>query len=101
MANESLEIDIEKPLHEKKFIVWTAISANKCYGVYLFDESVNKDNFLEILKNFFWPKHLRTESYKKYYFLQDGASSHTSDQVQEWLSRIWYKIHQQKPMASS
>ena len=37
-------------------------------------------------ENFFWPKHLRTESYKKYYFPQDGAQSHKSDQVQEWLS---------------
>jgi len=39
-----------------------------------------------MLRKFFWPKHLRTESYKKYYFLQDGALSHQSDQVQEWFN---------------
>ena len=85
-ASEPPDNNIEKPLHDKKFMVWTAISANKCYGVYVFDETVNKDNFFEMLRNFFWPKHIRTQSYQKYYFLQDGAPSHTSNQVQEWLS---------------
>jgi len=85
-AVEPPDNGIEVPLHDKKFMVWLAISATKCYGVYVFDETVNKDNYLEMLKDFFWPKHLRTESYKKYYFLQDGAPSHTSNQVQEWLS---------------
>jgi inhibitor of nuclear factor kappa-B kinase subunit alpha len=85
-AMEPPDNDIEVPLHDQKFMVWMAISATKCYGVFVFDETVNKDNYLDMLKNFFWPKHLNTKSYKKYYFLQDGAPSHTSNQVQDWLS---------------
>ena len=38
-----------------------------------------------MLKTFFWPKHLRTADYKKYYFQQDGATAHTATMVQDWL----------------
>ena len=40
-ANEQPEIEIEKPLHDKKFMVWKAFSANKCYGFHLFDETIS------------------------------------------------------------
>jgi hypothetical protein len=39
-----------------------------------------------MLKVWFWPKHLRTSEYKKYYFQQDGAPPHTSNIFQEWLA---------------
>ena len=61
--------DIEVPLHDQKFMVWMAISATKCYGVFVFDETVNKGNYLDMLKNFFRQKHLNTKSYKKILFL--------------------------------
>lgn len=84
---ESRPIDwIERPLHDKKVLVWCAISAAKIYGPYFFEETVNQHNYLDMLRIFFWPKHLRTESYKNYYFQQDGATPHTADLVQEWLS---------------
>jgi hypothetical protein len=41
-----------------------------------------------MLKVWFWPSHLRTSEYKKYYFQQDGAPPHTSNIVQEWLARV-------------
>jgi hypothetical protein len=39
-----------------------------------------------MLKVWFWPKHLRTSEYKKYYLQQDGTPSHTSNITQEWLA---------------
>jgi hypothetical protein len=77
---------IEMPLQDEKVLVWCAISASKIYGPYYFSESVNQHNYLEMLKNFFWPKQLRTAEYQKYYFQQDGATPHTSNIVQEWLT---------------
>jgi len=77
---------IEKPLHSEKLLVFFAISATKNYGPYYFSTSVNQHNYLEMLKVWFWPKHLRTPEYKKYYFKQDGPPPHTSNIVQEWLA---------------
>jgi hypothetical protein len=79
---------IKKPLHFLKLLVFCAISATKIYGPYYFLTSVNQHNYLEMLKVWFWPKHLRTSEYKKYYFQQDGAPSHTSNIVQYWSRNL-------------
>ena len=83
---ESRPIDkIERPLYDEKVLVWCAISASKIYGPFYFEETVNQHNYLKMLQTFFLPKHLRTISYKQYYFEQDGATPHTSNIVQDWL----------------
>ena len=38
-----------------------------------------------MLKIFFWPKHYRVESHKKYYIQQDRDTPHTANTIQEWL----------------
>jgi hypothetical protein len=81
----------ETPLHDKKILVWCAISAKRVFGPYYFEESVNQHNYLEMLKNFFWPKVLRTADYKKYHFQQDGATPHTATEVQRWLGERFGK----------
>jgi len=77
---------IEAPLHDSKIHVWCAISANRIFGPYYFEETVNKERYLKMLQDFFWPKLLRTAERNKYYFQQDGASAHTSKIVQAWCS---------------
>jgi hypothetical protein len=76
---------IEKPLHDQKLLVWCAITTTKIIGPYFFKESVNQHNYLFMLKNFFWPKHIRVEGYREYYFQQDGATPHSAKIVQDWL----------------
>lgn len=76
----------ELPLHGKKVMVWCAVSAKRIFGPYFFDQTVNQHVYLEMLKKFFWPKMIKTRDYEKYRFQQDGASSHTADLVQKWLS---------------
>ena len=85
-ADSQPVIGIETPLHDEKVLVWCAISAAKIYGPYFFSESVNQDNYLSMLKNFFWSKHLRTAEYKRYFFQQDGATPYTANTVQTWLT---------------
>jgi transposase len=79
-------VGIETPLHDEKVLVWCAISAARIYGPYFFSEHVNQHNYLTMLKDFFWKKHLDTADYKKYYFQQDGATPHTANTVQTWLT---------------
>ncbi len=76
---------IARPLHDQKVLVWCAISAKKIYGPFFFENYVNQHNYLDMLKTFFWPKHLKTAEYKKYYFQQDGAGPHKATMVQSWL----------------
>jgi hypothetical protein len=70
----------------KKFLVFLCDFRQKIYGPYYFVEKVNGSNYLDMLKNCFWPKHLRSDNYKNYYFQQDGATIHTTNVVQSWLS---------------
>jgi len=81
----------QKPLHDQKILVWCAISAKRVFGPYYFKKSVNQQNYLEMLKNFFWPKVLDTADYKKYHFQQDGATPHTAMAVQTWLGERFGK----------
>ena len=79
-------LDVERHLHDKKILVWCGISVNRVFGPYYFENTINQKNYLEMLKNFFWPKLLRTAEYKKYIFQQDGARPHTATTVQTWLT---------------
>ena len=70
-------IGTEMPLYDQQILVWCAISANRVFGPYYFEDTVNQHNYLEMLKIFFWTKVLRTAEYKngeKYYFQQDGLA---------------------------
>ena len=40
-----------------------------------------------MLQNYFSPKLLHTAAYQNYYFKQDGATLHTANIVQKYLSR--------------
>ena len=78
-------LGVETPLHDLKILIWCAISVNRVFGPYYFVDKVNQENYLEMLKTFFWPKILKTAEYKKYYLQQDGASPHTAMTMQTWL----------------
>ena len=78
-----LDVWIEQPLQEEQIHVKCAIYANRVFGSFYFENAVRKENYLEMLKTFLWPKLLRTPDYQKYFSQQDGASFHTSDIVQE------------------
>jgi hypothetical protein len=82
------DVGVEQSLQDQKILVWCAISAKKFFEPYFFDTSVTQHNYLAMLKDFFWPrpKVLKCADYEKLYFQQDGATSHTANTVQTWLS---------------
>ena len=51
---------IEVPLYDEKVLVWCAISAEGILGPYFFEETVNQYNYLKMLQNFFWRRHVQT-----------------------------------------
>ena len=61
------------------------MSAQRIYGPYYFETSVNQHNYLEMLK-WFYDKYRKVKGYKNYYFQQDGATPHTANNVQQWLT---------------
>ena len=76
---------IETPLHDEKVLVWCGMSEERIYGPYYFETSVNQHNYLSMLK-LFYDKHRKVKEYKNYYFQQDGATPHTANAVQTWLT---------------
>ena len=61
------------------------MECQKKYDPYYFVTSVNQHNYLELLK-WFYDKHCKVKDYKNYYFQQEGATPHTANMVQEWLT---------------
>ena len=78
---------IEVPLHDKKVLVWCAISSTHVFGPYFFDSTVNSTNYLEMLRTYFISRVDKTQEYGKSYFQQDGARAHTATVVQTYLTQ--------------
>lgn len=76
---------LEKPLHDLKVLVWCGFSGTNMYGPYFFDSTVKWDNYLEMLKKYFWPRFSKNKNRDRFYFQQDGAPPHRKKEVQEWL----------------
>ena len=70
---------------DEKFLVWCTISAKRIFGPYLFEESLNQQNYLKMLKSFYSPKLQHTTDYRIYYFQQNGTATYTANMVQKWL----------------
>ena len=82
---------VTKPLHSPRCTVWTAISARGIIGPIFIEESgaavtVTKERYVEVFKTF--KSELQTlyrSLMSKFWFQQDGASSHTSNLSRDWL----------------
>ena len=80
-----------KSLHSLKCTVWATISARGIIGPIFIEESgaavtVTKERYVEVLKTF--KSELQTlypSLMSKFWFQQDGASSHTSNLSRDWL----------------
>ena len=85
------DIVAEKPLHSERVTVWAGIGSRGIIGPFFFEEhgenvTVTKERYVAILE-LFWKE--LTDLYpglmSKFWFQQDGASSHTSIMSQNWL----------------
>jgi hypothetical protein len=92
----------ERPLHDEKVLVWCGISANKIYGPYFFETTVNQHTYLEMLKTFFWQKHLDTADYKQTLLLPTRWSpcAYCRSGAKLVEVEIWRPFYRQESMAS-
>jgi inhibitor of nuclear factor kappa-B kinase subunit alpha len=89
-ADEQPHCFTERPLHSEKLTVWCAMSSHGVIGPYVFKETVNSQRYLSLLKNKFVPAlRKKTENMQNVWFMQDGATAHTSNTVLEYLHEIF------------
>ncbi|CAF1240464.1 unnamed protein product [Didymodactylos carnosus] len=80
-------ITIESAMKSPKVNVWCAMSNKQIIGPYFFeDETANRQNYLQMLKNYFFPIMQRKRLHNKMIFQQDGAPPHFSKEVRAWLN---------------
>ena len=81
-AASNPRIIIEREVNLPGVTVWCAMSSKGIIGPYFFDDTVNGENYLEMLQNYFWPK---VKHNKDCFYQQDGASAHYTKIVRKWL----------------
>jgi hypothetical protein len=91
-AETNPKVTREKPLHSPRVTVWCALNATTIIGPYFFEDetganvTVNSERYLHMLKAFFLPELKRKRiPLRKVWFQQDGATSHTTNEVLAFL----------------
>ncbi|MGH9701418.1 MAG: hypothetical protein ACRD52_18410 [Candidatus Acidiferrales bacterium] len=71
----------------KKVNVWCAVSYYGIIGPYFFDDTCNRNSYLNMLNNFFSDhlEQLPLDYRNSMYFQQDGCPAHYAREVKEWL----------------
>lgn len=81
---------IEVPIKSKGVNVWAAMFRNKLIGPYFFDEdTVNQENYLKMLKEYFVPQLRRSRRINNTHFQQDGAPPHWGLEVRAYLNEVF------------
>ena len=76
----------EQSLHSPRTTAWAAISLDRIYGPFFFDESVNSERYLDMLRDDFWPLLQGNGKEGDLLFMQDGVPPHWGTQVRRWLN---------------
>ena len=85
----------QAPLHSPKVTVWCAVSEDRIWGPYFFEDSdgrtvtVNTERYCNMIKDFVQPKVEELENIDNVYFMQDGATCHTSRQSMAVLREMF------------
>ena len=71
----------------KKVMAWVGVVGDKVLPVHWFEEKkgVNWEVYLQLLKETVWPAVRSRATRNRLYFMQDGASPHTTNQVMQFL----------------
>lgn len=86
-ANQNPHWIKQESMHSPRTTVWAAISQSGIYGPFFFDTSVNKDRYLKMLQEEFWPAVQSDRRGRSIIFMQDGAPPHWGLPVREWLNK--------------
>lgn len=80
-------VTVEAAMNSPKINVWCAMSNNQIIGPYFFEEdTINHQNYLNLLENYFYPILQKKRLHKKITFQQDSAPAHFSKEVRECLN---------------
>jgi hypothetical protein len=75
-------VTIETVMKSPKLNVWCAMSKNHLIGPFFFeDDTVNGENYLTMLQNFFMPEVRKLHKVRSCIFQQDGAPPHFARDV--------------------
>jgi hypothetical protein len=79
-------VTIETVMKSPKLNVWCAMSKNHLIGPFFFeDDTVNGENYLTMLQNFFMPEVRKLHKVRSCIFQQDGAPPHFARDVRQYL----------------
>lgn len=84
-GSENPHLTLEKQAHPVRVTVWCAISAQGIIGPFFFDETVNADRYLEMLKKCFIPEAKKQKAIDLWHFMQDGARPHRTESIFDFL----------------
>jgi len=93
-ATENPEIIHEKPLHDPYVTVWAGVASFGIIGPYFFEERnqpvrVNKDRYIDMIKNFVIPELKKKRKFSLTWFQQDGATPHTAKKTIAFLKQAF------------
>ena len=86
-GKQNPEITMVKPLHPARITVWCAINGEMILGPYFITTTVSGAVYHDLLKNQVFPEMNRLGKVRGYYFMQDGARPHRTEQVFELLEQ--------------
>ena len=80
-------LSVQTPLYSPKTTVWCGISRKRIIGPFFFRQTVNQENYREMIQNCFLPSlhEADPDSLEFAYFQQDGATPHTAKRTMEFL----------------
>lgn len=74
----------------QRVTVWCAISSVGIIGPWFFSENVNRESYQEAIRDKFVPEAQGLEAYEGYWFQQDGATPHTTNENLELLDEHFH-----------
>ena len=76
---------MQKPLNDPGVMVWGGISSFGVFGPVFFDNHVNGDNYLEIIRDIIVPQLQQSHDLDDVVWMQDGAPAHYATSVRNFL----------------
>ena len=82
---ENPHATVEEQKSKEKVMVWCAMTSTSILGPFFFEETVNGERYLDMLKRFYIPRAKRQGNLDQVVFQQDGASVHVAGQVKVFV----------------
>lgn len=88
-GTENPHVQIIKPLHPKRVTVWCAMSSTSIIGPVFLTENVTGERYCQMLNENVFPYIVGTGDLEDYWFMQDGARPHRTNDVFNLLSEYF------------